>query len=72
MSQTQVCTSVCLTLLVCVLLSSPVSAQGLCFSDMANCFQSSSLVDSFWFRTWHALDCEIEFVTCLRLAIFGR
>ena len=72
MSKSQVCTSVCLTLLVCVLLSSPVSAQTSYFGNMADCFYSSSLVDSFWFRTWHALDCEIEFVTCLRLAIFSR
>ena len=74
MLNARVLSLVCLTVLVCGSLSSPVSAQGghRCFSDMAACFQSAAYPESFWQRTWQALDCELEFVKCIRFIIFSE
>ena len=73
MSSARIFSLACLALLVCGPFASPVSAQsGGCFTDMADCFQAAAYWDSFWQRTWQALDCELEFVQCLRFAIFGR
>ena len=74
MLNARVLSFLCLTVLVCGPLSSPVSAQSgnRCFADMAACFQSAAYSDSFWLRTWQALDCELEFVRCIRLIILGQ
>jgi hypothetical protein len=60
--------------LLCGLFSSPAAAAdgSGCFSDIASCFQSAALSDSFWQRTWQALDCELEFVRCIRILILGQ
>lgn len=47
------------------------SAQGGCFTQLASCFQAAAFIDSFWYRTWHALDCEIGLVACVRITVFG-
>lgn len=74
MLNARVLSLVCLTVLVCGSLSSPVSAQSGtgCFTDIAACFQSAAYTESFWHRTWQGLDCELEFVRCIRLIIFSQ
>jgi len=74
MLNARVLSLVCLIVLVWVSLSSPVSAQAgtSCFTDIAACFQAAAYSDSFWQRTWQALDCELEFVRCIRLLILGQ
>lgn len=47
------------------------SAQGGCFTQIANCFQAAAFIQSFWYRTWQALDCEVALVACIRLEVFG-
>ena len=42
-----------------------------CHQDMASCFEHAAYIDSFWDRTWTALDCELGFISCVRIAIFG-
>ncbi len=73
MSKLVVCRLVVLTLVLVAVLGAPVSAyvDPGCFKGLADCFAGSARVDSFWYRTWDALDCELSFVTCVRIAVFG-
>lgn len=71
MSTTAMLRVVCVTLLLALAAAVPLQAQGACFVTLAQCFQTSALIESFWFRTWEALDCELAFVGCVRLTIFG-
>ena len=74
MSKLVVCRLVVLTLVLVTLLGAPVSAVHRdlgCFKNMARCFEDTALVDSFWYRTWDALDCELGFISCVRVAVFG-
>ena len=52
--------------------STPVVAAPSCFTDMARCFESTASIDSFWYRIWEAFDCELGFITCVRIAVLGR
>lgn len=72
MSNTVVFRLVCGMLLLSALLTTPVSAQTSCFTSMASCFESTASIGSFWHRTWKALDCELGFIACVRIAVFGR
>ena len=60
--------SVALTLLMTTV---SVRADGGCFTQMAGCFESTMFIESFWYRTWEALDCELGFIGCVRTAVFG-
>ena len=59
-------------LLTVVMPSVSASASNGCFANIADCFATAAQVNSFWYRTWEALDCELAFIGCIRLAIFGR
>ncbi len=73
MSKLGVCRLVVLTLVLVAVLGAPVSAstRAECFQNLADCFVGSAYVDSFWYRTWEALDCELNFISCVRIAVFG-
>ena len=47
----------------------PVSAK--CFIPLRTCFREARY-GSDWDRFLRGLDCELDFITCLRTAIFGR
>ena len=72
MSNTVVFRLVCATLMLAALLSTPVSAQTSCFTSMARCFENTAFIESFWHRVWEALDCELGFIACVRIVMFGR
>ena len=72
MSNTVVPRLACMTLILAALLSASVSAQTSCFSSMASCFENTALIDAFWSRLWEALDCELGFISCVRIVMFGR
>ena len=72
MSNTIVIRFVCVTLILSVVLSVPVSAQTSCFTSMARCFENTASLESFWYRVWEALDCELGFIACVRIVMFGR
>ena len=61
-----------LILVMAALLTTPVAAQSGCFSTMARCFETTAYIESFWYRVWEALDCELGFISCVRVVIFGR
>ena len=61
-----------LTLFLSALLATPVSAQTSCFTRMARCFETTVFMESFWYRVWEALDCELGFIACVRIVVFGR
>ena len=58
-------------LLIVLVNPTPVSAQGQCFTGLADCFQAAARIESFWYRTWTALDCEVGLIACVRIAVFG-
>ena len=62
MSNTAIFRLVCVTLILSALLSTPVSAQTSCFTSMARCFENTASIESFWYRVWEALDCELGFI----------
>ncbi len=63
---------VAMVALLTVMPPASASVSTSCFTNLAECFTASAHVDSFWYRTWQALDCELAFIGCIRLAIFGR
>ena len=63
---------VCFVLIASAVWSAPVSAQHSCFTNMARCFESTVMIESYWYRVWEALDCELGFIACVRIAVFGR
>lgn len=73
MSKVVVCRLVLLTLVLVAVLGTKTSAfpDPACFNDVAKCFEASANIPSFWDRTWYALDCELSFISCVRVAIFG-
>jgi len=48
----------------------PVQAMP-CFTNLANCYQQAATVDSFWMRWAAGLDCELNFISCVREDIVG-
>ena len=73
MSKVVICRVVLLTLVLVAVLGAHASAftEPACFRDVVKCFEASANFSSFWSRTWYALDCELSFVSCVRIAIFG-
>ena len=73
MSNVVVCRVVLLTLVLVAVLGAHASAytDPACFKDVVKCFEDSANLPYFWARTWYALDCELSFIGCVRIAIFG-
>jgi hypothetical protein len=42
-----------------------------CTTTMLQCFEEAARIDSFWYRTAAALDCELDFIECARIKIMG-
>jgi hypothetical protein len=50
----------------------PSTAWAGCFEDLANCYQNAATRDS-WLSRWLAgLDCELDFVECMRRKILDE
>ncbi len=73
MSKVVVFRLVVLTLVLVAVLGAQTSAfsEPACFKDVVKCFEASANIPSFWDRTWDALDCELSFISCVRVAVFG-
>ncbi len=73
MSKVVVCRVVLLTLVLVAVLGAHASAftDPTCFRVVVKCFEDSANLPYFWDRTWYALDCELSFIGCVRIAIFG-
>ena len=47
----------------------PVLAD--CTNDLLDCYTRAAKIDNFWYRTAAALDCELDFASCVRLLLVG-
>ena len=42
-----------------------------CTTDLADCYVRAARVDSFWYRWATGLDCELDYVGCVRTRLKG-
>ena len=42
-----------------------------CTTDLGTCYQRAANVDSFWYRWAAGIDCELDYVECLRVMLIG-
>jgi hypothetical protein len=42
-----------------------------CFTELSHCFERAAQIDSWWYRTLAALDCELDFIECARIKLIG-
>ena len=42
-----------------------------CTTTLGNCMEAAARVDSFWYRFAAGLDCELDFVECVRVKLVG-
>lgn len=43
-----------------------------CTTDLADCYVRAAAIDSFWYRWAAGLDCELEYTSCVRIALIGQ
>lgn len=49
----------------------PQAAFAGCTTDLADCYIAAANVDSFWYRWATGLDCELDYVECVREKLIG-
>lgn len=42
-----------------------------CATDLLNCYGAAAKIDSFWYRWAAGLDCELDYVECVRVKLIG-
>jgi outer membrane murein-binding lipoprotein Lpp len=42
-----------------------------CTSDLMDCYQRAANVDDFWARWAAGLDCEFDYLECLRITLIA-
>ena len=50
----------------------PRSAMAGCAVDLLDCYGRAAGRESFWYRTAAGIDCELDFVDCVRRRLIGR
>ena len=58
--------------ILCFLVPAPASAWDGCFSPMADCFQRAATLTYYWDSIWASFDCELELISCIRIAVIGQ
>ena len=53
------------------LAASPRPALAGCTTTLADCYTSAAKIDSFWYRWAAGLDCELDYVECVREKLIG-
>ena len=53
------------------LVTSPRVVFAGCNGDLLDCYGRAAQIDNFWYRTAAGLDCELDYASCLRLAMIG-
>lgn len=43
-----------------------------CFTSLASCYYDAAGESRFWWRWAWGLDCELGFLACARMDVFGR
>ena len=64
-------TLLCLVVLM-GLVALPKTARAGCTIDLLDCYGRAAGIDSFWYRTAAALDCELDYTDCVRRRLIGR
>ena len=56
-----------------VLAAAPLATPAFagCASDLMECYQRAANVDDFWARWGAGLDCELDYIECLRVALIS-
>lgn len=49
----------------------PQSAMAGCTTDLIDCYYAAANEDSFWRRWAMGIDCELDYVECVRIKIMG-
>jgi len=52
-------------------LAVPRSAMAGCTTDLIDCYGRAAKEDSFWTRSAMGLDCELDYVDCVRRRLIG-
>ena len=58
-------------LVMAALVAAPRPANANCNADLLDCYARAAAIDNFWYRTAAALNCELDYADCLRLALVG-
>lgn len=53
------------------LAAAPPPAHAGCTTDLADCYVEAAKIDSFWYRWAAGLDCELDYVECVRVKLIG-
>jgi hypothetical protein len=49
----------------------PQPATAGCTTDLIDCYYAAAAVDDFWRRWAAGIDCELDYVECVRIKIIG-
>ena len=52
-------------------MSVPRSAYAGCTVTLGECMEAAAKIDSFWYRSAAGLDCELDYVECVRVKLIG-
>lgn len=55
----------------CALAGAAQQAEAGCTTTLADCYQKAANIDSFWYRWAAGIDCELDFVECVRIKVIG-
>ena len=53
------------------LVAVPRPALAGCTTSLADCYTAAAKIDSFWYRWAAGLDCELDYVECVREKLIG-
>jgi hypothetical protein len=53
------------------LVAAPRTAMAGCTTTLADCYTAAAKIDSFWYRWAAGLDCELDYVECVREKLIG-
>jgi hypothetical protein len=53
------------------LVAVPQPALAGCTTALADCYTAAAKIDSFWYRWAAGLDCELDYVECVRVKLIG-
>ena len=61
----------CTALVLTGLVAAPRPALAGCTTTLAGCYTAAAKIDSFWYRWAAGLDCELDYVECVRVKLIG-
>ena len=53
------------------LVASPQPVFAGCTTALADCYVVASKIESFWYRWAAGIDCELDYVECVRVKLIG-